>query len=145
MKTLVEQNNKLTEQVTALCQTLAAKGPVEVQVQPAQRNAADVRAERVQQLALNLRKSTRVKVYKPEADVNVYLRKFAEEIKTLKHIAGIDDDLLRGEYVPIFKSNLDFVVIERLEQAFLRDPMNPITWADVTIANLHKLMKAEFG
>ena len=110
VKTLVEQNNKLTEQVIALCQALANKEPVQVQVQPAQRNPVDVRAEKVQQLALNLRKSSRIKVYKPEFDVNVYLRKFAEEVKTLKHIAGIDDDLLRDEYVPIFKSSLDFVL-----------------------------------
>ena len=88
-----EQMLKQQEQIASLCQALKNKDPLQVNVAHAPRNAAEVRAEKIQQLTLNLRKSNRIKLYKPETDINVYLRKFKEEIQTLKHMVGIANDL----------------------------------------------------
>ena len=78
IKTIIEQNAKQQEQllkqqeqIASLCQALGNRDPVQVQVAHAPRNAVEVRAEKVQQLQLNLRKSNRIKLYKPETDINV--------------------------------------------------------------------------
>ena len=57
---------------------------------------------------------------------------------------GIVDDLELAEYVCCFKDKLDFNVVKRLDTAFANQaPV--ITWADVTMRQLHDNMIAEFG
>ena len=46
----------------------------------------------------------------------MFIKKIGEEIKSLKQMVGIADDLTKEEYVPIFRASLDFTVIERVEQ-----------------------------
>ena len=105
---LVETVKLQQEQIALMCETFKKKDKHEVVVQQQPRAPDEVRADKIQQLTLALRKSNRIRVYKPDVDINVYLRKFKEEIKTLKHMVGIANDLQRTEYVPIFKSSLDF-------------------------------------
>ena len=149
VKQIVDAVAASQNQVKNLVDTLMAmpgvRQPVQVQVQAPNQDANAIRAENIQKISLNLRKGSRVKVYKADSDIHVYLRKFGEEIKTLKQMVGIANDLSRDEYVPIFRASLDFHVIERVEQAFKKDPQAPKTWANISIADLHKLMKDEFG
>ena len=63
----------------------------------------------------------------------------------MKSICGIDFELTKEQYIPIFKASLDFAVLERLDQRFKRDDSNIITWGDVTVDRLHALLKEEFG
>ena len=60
-------------------------------------------------------------------------------------MVGIDNDLSKEEYVPLFRSNLDFHVLKRVEQAFKANPQAVKTWENITIEQLHKLMIDEFG
>ena len=149
MKGLMETVAKQQEEIAGLVEAIKAmprnNQQVDVNVQQAPRRAEDIRAEKVQQLSLNLRKSNRIKLYKADTDINVYLRKFGEEIKSLKQMVGIADNLTRDEYVPIFRTSLDFHVLERVEQVFKKNPANVFTWVNISIDNLHKLMKQEFG
>ena len=57
-------------------------------------------------------------------------------------MVGINDDLTKEEYIPIFRASLDFSVIECVEQVLTK---NNKDWANVSIADLIKLMKDEFG
>ena len=75
----------------------------------------------------------------------MFIKKFGEEIKSLKQMVGIADALSKEEYVPIFRASLDFTVIERVEQVFKKDVQNVKTWENIAIIDLHKLMKDEFG
>ena len=100
MDTVVQQRDHMAVQqgqITDLVNALKAKpgvaNPVAVNVQPAPIPANVIRAEKVQKLSLNLRKSNRIKLFKADTDIQVYMRKFGEEIKTLKQMVGIDDDL----------------------------------------------------
>ena len=121
--------------------------PVAVTVQPAQVEANVVRAEKVQRLAMSMRKSNRIKVFRHtnDSDIRKYIKKFNEELKSLKPMVGINNDLTQPEYVPLFRASLDFEVIERVEQVFVRDAQNIKTWGNITIEDLHKLMITEFG
>ena len=60
-------------------------------------------------------------------------------------MVGINDDLSRDEYVPMFRASLEFSVLERVEQVFKFDPANIKTWVAITIPELHELMIGEFG
>ena len=81
---------------------------------------AVIRADKLQRVALGLRKSNRVKEFKHNKDSNVrvYIKKFDEEVRALKVMVGIDNDLSNEEYIPLFRSNLDFNVLKRVEQVF---------------------------
>ena len=152
MDTVVQQRDQMAAQqgqiadlVNALKAMPGVQRPVAVNVQPAPVDPNIVRTEKVQRLSLNLRKSNRIKVFKADSDIQVYLKKFGEELNSLKQMVGIDDDLSRDEYIPIFRASLDFHVLERVEQVFKKDAANIKTWANIQIADLHKLMKDEFG
>ena len=123
------------------------QNPVAVQVQAAVIEPAVARAEKIQRLSTNVRKSNRLKVFKSskDSDIRIFIKKFKGELNTLKQEVGIADDLSRDEYVPIFRACLDFIVIERLEQAFKKNANDIKTWANVQINDLHKLMIEEFG
>ena len=60
-------------------------------------------------------------------------------------MVGIDNDLTKEEYVPLFRSSLDFNVLQHVEQVFKADANNLKTWDTITIEALHKLMIEEFG
>ena len=149
VKSLVATVQQQQEQIVSLLNTIKAmpwvSNPVAVNVVPAQPAAAEIRAEKIQRLAVCMRKSNRVKPFKFDSDILVFLKRFQEELISLKSITGIDFQLSKEEYIPIFRASLDFAVLDRLEQRFKRDDQNIITWDAVTINDLHKVMKEEFG
>ena len=146
---LLDTVSQQQDQIKVLVQTFqnlpGVQNPMQVNVNHPVPDVNVIRAENVQKISLNLRKSSRVKIFKADTDIDAYLRKFREEIKTLKQMFGIANDLSRDEYVSIFRASLDYHVIERVEQVFVKDPLNPKTWANISIEDLHKLMKDEFG
>ena len=122
-------------------------GPINVAVNhPAPDNGV-IRADKLQRVALGLRKSNRVKVFNHNKDSNIrlYIKKFDDEVRSLKTMVGIDNDLIDREYVPLLRSNLDFHVLKRVEQVFKADPQAIQTWDQITIAQLHALLIEEFG
>ena len=60
-------------------------------------------------------------------------------------MVSIDNVLTKEEYVPLFRSSLEFNVLKRVEQVFKVDPLNLKTWDTITIDDLRKLMIDEFG
>ena len=135
---ILEQQNQIASLVQAIQQMPGVQRPVAVTVNPAPIAADVIRAEKVQKLAFNMRKSNRFKIFKVHADsdVKLFIKKFDEELKSLKIIVGIDDDLTQEEYIPIFRASLDFPFIERVEQVLTKLQK---TWANVSIADLIKL------
>ena len=73
------------------------------------------------------------------------LKKITEEIRSLKVVVGIDDDLTREEYIPLLRASLDFNVIKRVEQVFVQNPNSIKTWENISVEDLHKLLIDEFG
>ena len=128
------------EQIAELLQTLKDPPPVRVDFQQAPVADNVVRADKIQKLAINMRKSSRLKPFKVTADTDIklFLKKFEEELKTMKAMVGIGDDLSKEEYTPIFRSCLDFPIVERVSQVLIKDGK---TWENISIADLHKLMK----
>ena len=142
--TVKQQQDQITNLIQVLQQMPGVQEPVRVNVQPAAVAAEAIRAEKVQKLALNMRKSNRFKIFKvtTDSDIKLFIKKFDEELKSLKVMVGIDGNLTKEEYIPIFRASLDFSVIERVEQVLTK---NNKTWADLSIEDLTKLMKDEFG
>ena len=103
-----------------------------------------IRAEKVQKINFNLRKSARLKPFRVSADsdIKLFLKRFDEELQNMKAMVGLNEVLSRDEYVPIFRSCLDFPIVERVGQVLTS--MNK-TWDNITIDELLKLMKDEFG
>ena len=60
----------------------------------------------------------------------------------MKTVVGLADNLSKEEYVPIFRSCLEFPIVERVNQVLAGLGK---TWANITIAELTTLMKDEFG
>ena len=115
---ILHQQNQITSLIQALQQMPGVQRAVQVTVNPAAVAAETIRAEKVQKLALNMRKSNRFKTFKvhTDSDVKLFIKKFDEELKSLKLMVGIDDELTKEEYIPIFRASLDFPVIECVEQ-----------------------------
>ena len=122
----------------------AVKNPAPVQYMPAPVNDGNVRKEKVQSINLNIRKSNRLKLFKasPDNDIELFLKKFKEELNNMKVLVGLNEELTRNEYVPLFRSCLDYPVVERVTQVLTSKGK---TWENVTIAELTKYMKQEFG
>ena len=135
---IIEQQAELKasqEQIKALIEALKnPQGPSD--------NA--IRAEKVQKLTFNLCKSSKLKPFKISQDVKMFQKLFIEQLTIMKAAVGITDDLSREEYIPIFRSCLDFPVVERVGVA-MAGLVPKKTWADVTIAEMTKLMVDEFG
>ena len=116
---MAEKSEQQQTQITSLLQAIQGmpgiNNPINVTVQPAAQDLAAVRADKVQRLAIGLRKSNRVKDFKHNKDSNIrtYIKKFDEEIKSLKSMVGIADNLSRDEYVPLFRASLDFNVLKK--------------------------------
>ena len=87
-----------------------------VNVQPASDEA--IRAEKIQKINFNLRKSNRLKIFKVSADTDIklFIKKFEEELFNMKVMVGLNEVLSKQEYVPIFRSCLDYPVVERVSQ-----------------------------
>ena len=102
------------------------------------------RKEKIQNLVLNFRKTNKLKAFKgnSDSDIELFIKKFTEELNTVKLLVGLDDDLSRDEYVPLFRSCLEYPVVERVNQVLVAKGK---TWADVTIEELKSYMKSEFG
>jgi len=60
----------------------------------------------------------------------------------MKGVVGLNDELSKEEFVPIFRTCLDFPVVERVDQALLKLQK---TWENITIPELKKLMLDKFG
>ena len=105
--------------------------------------AANVlRAEKVQKITFNISKSKRLKPYKVTQDIKLFLKIFDEELVNMKAAVGLDDQLTKEEYVPIFRSCLEFPVVERVKVVLTGKGK---TWDTITIAELTTLMKDEFS
>ena len=143
----VQHKEEMASLIESIKHMPGVQQPVALNVQPAVIDPVVVRAEKVQSLAMNMRKSNRIKIFKAcsDSDIQMFIKKFGEELNTLKQMVGIDNDLTKGEYVPIFRASLDFAVIERVEQVFKKDINAVKTWKDITIKDLLDLMKEEFG
>ena len=115
---------------------------VEFKQPPPENNV--IRAEKVQKISYNLRRSARLKPFKVSADVDIklFLKRFDEELQSMKVMVGFNENLNKEEYVPIFRSCLEFPVKERVDQVLTSMGK---TWANITIPELLKLMKDEFG
>ena len=149
VKTLAETVVLQQKQIEGLIDVIklmpGVNEPVKVTVEASQLTPDEIRADKIQKLAVCMRKSHRVKPFKFDQDILVFLKRYKEELASLKSICGINFALNKDEYIPIFKASLDFTVLERLDQRFKRDNSNIITWAAVTIDQLHSLLKEEFG
>ena len=130
----------LLQQQTALLQQIRNPAPLQVQYTPAAPNIDNVRKEKIQSINLNIRKSNRLKIFKVSADTDIklFLKKFEEELNNMKVLVGIDGNLTRNEYVPLFRSCLDYPVVERVTQVLTSKGK---TWDNVTIEELTSYMK----
>ena len=156
VRELAEENVKLSSNLRNTTDTLRMEidrvammvqggGPLQPQpiVQP---EAAAVRAKNVADLKLAVRMSDKVKDFKEgqELKVQEWIRIFDDEITQLKNWNGIVNDLELTTYVDCFKDKLDVNVVKRLDAAF-KNQAPVITWANVTVGQLHDIMVREFG
>ena len=117
---ILQQQQQISGLIEAIQGMPGIQRPVAVNVNPAPIAAHVVRAEKVQRLAMAIRKTNRLKEFKHTKDANIrtYIKKFEEELKSLKVMVGIADDLSRDEYIPLLRASLDYNVLKRLEQVF---------------------------
>ena len=129
---MLQKDEQIVSLIDSIKNMPGGQNQVAVTVQPAVIDPVVVRAEKVQRLAMNMRKSNRIKIFKAssDSDIQIFIKKFGEELNTLKQMVGIDNDLTKEEYVPIFRASLDFAVLERVEQVFKKDSQNVIKWED---------------
>ena len=99
---LVEVQTKLAEERVAadekfaqLIASIQAPGPITLK--PPDPDADAVRAEKVQKINFNLRRSQRLKPYKVSADTDIklFLKKFEEELKNMKSLVGLAGENLK--------------------------------------------------
>ena len=115
---LLEAQERADARFAELIGSMQRPGPVNVQYNHPEPADAVIRAEKVQKINFNLRKSSRLKPFKVSADTDVklFLKKFKEELKNMKAMVGMNDELVKEEYVPIFRSCLDYPIVERVGQ-----------------------------
>ena len=86
-ETVEQQQDQIKSLIQALQRMPGVQEPVRVNVEPAVVADAVVRAEKVQKLALNMRKSNRLKPnpfkVTSDSDVKLFIKKFDEELKSL--------------------------------------------------------------
>merc|ERR1712240_6594 len=136
-----ETDRALRQQSAQMVQLMEhLKSPPPVTFVPSAPNADALRKEKIQNLILNIRKSNRLKPFKgnSDSDIELFLKKFTEELNTVKVLVGLNNDLTRDEYVPLFRSCLEYPVVERVNQVLVAKDK---TWANVTIDELKSYMK----
>ena len=144
---IVTQQNQIADQqnqIAELLRTLKDPPPVTVDLRQPVVADAVIRAEKIQKINFNLRKSSRLKPFKVTADSNIklFLKRFDEELTNMKAMVGLDAVLTKEEYVPIFRSCLDFPIVERVGQVLTSKGK---TWDNISVDELNSLMKDEFG
>ena len=84
---LAASQAQIANLVATIQQMPGVAGPINVAVQHPAPDGAAVRADKVQRIAIGIRKSNRIKDFKHHKDSNVrmYIKKFDEEIKSLKN------------------------------------------------------------
>ena len=90
----VQQQSQINSLIDAIKIMPDVSAPVAVTVQPARVEADVVRAEKVQKLAMCMRKSNRIKVFRHtnDSDIRKYIKKFDEELKSFKPMVGITEN-----------------------------------------------------
>ena len=132
----VAQEARIAAQNTRIEQLLEAiKNPPQV-------DPDAVRKEQVLKITQNFNKSKRLKPYKVTHDVKLFMKMFDEEIINMRAGVGLNDDLRKEEWVPIFRSSLEFPVVDRIKVILLGKQK---TWENIEIAELKKIMTDEFG
>ena len=141
---LVANSQRQDARIAALLEQLKQPPPVQVQYIPAAPNDAEVRAEKLQKINLNIRKSNRLKPFKVsnDSDIKLFLKKFDEELQNMKVMAGLNGNLTKEEYVPVFRACLDYPIVERVGQVLTSKGK---TWDNIPIDDLIVIMKDEFG
>ena len=140
---LLEVQTKADEKFATLIASIQQPGPITVRAPDPDADA--VRADKIQKVNVNMRRSQRFKPYKvsTDTDIKLFLKKFDEELTNVKSLVGLaGEDLKKEEFVPIFRSCLDYSVVERVDQVLKGQSKK---WEDLTEADLLKLMKDEFG
>ena len=86
---LAAERERADAKLAELIGSIQRPGPVTVRHPDPEPNA--VRAEKVQKINFNLRKSNRLKPYKvsPDTDIKLFLKKFEEELKNMKSLVGL--------------------------------------------------------
>ena len=102
---LAASQAQIANLVASIQQMPGLGNPIHVAVNQAVPDNAVIRADKLQRVALGLRKSNRVKEFKHHKDSNVrlYIKKFDEEVRALKTMVGIDNVLSKEEYIPLFR------------------------------------------
>ena len=136
---LVANSQRQDARIAALLEQLKQPPPVQVQYIPAAPNDAEVRAENLQKINLNIRKSNRLKPFKVsnDSDIKLFLKKFDEELQNMKVMVGLNENLTKEEYVPIFRACLDFPIVERVGQVLTSKGK---TWDNIPIDDLIVIM-----
>ena len=89
---------RLQQQAAQMLQLMEhLKNPAPVSLVPAAPNVDNIRKEKIQTIILNIRKSNRLKPYKgnTDNDIELFLKKFTEELNTIKVLVGINNELTR--------------------------------------------------
>ena len=76
--TVVEQQKQIADLLNVIKVMPGVQNPVEVTVAPPQPNVDEVKADKVQKLAVCMHKSHRVKPFKFDQDISVFLKRFKE-------------------------------------------------------------------
>ena len=138
---MTEQNNRLIDALAGqpqVAQQQAAIGPQQ------QANPAAVREDKLAKLSQALRKSTKVKDFSEGGKIREWLKKLDQEIKALKKMYGIADDLQREEWLVCIRDKLEYDVGKRLETTFkTKNPV--ITWEIVTKVQMEAILIDEYG
>ena len=104
-------------------------------------DANQVRKDQVLKITQNFNKVKKFK-YKVTHDVKLFLKMFDEEIINARASVGLNDELRKEEWIPIFRASLDFPVVERVKVLLTGKGK---TWENIEIKDLRTLMIDEFG
>ena len=105
-------------------------------------DAAALRKDQVLKITQNFNKAKRLKAYKVTHDIKLFLKMFDEEIINARASVGLNEELKKAEWVPIFRACLDFAVVDRVKVILLGKKK---TWEDIEIKDLKDIMTEEFG
>ena len=90
-----ETDRALRQQSAQIVQLMEhLKSPPPLTFVPVPPDADKMRKEKIQNLVLNFRKTNRLKPFKgnSDSDIELFIKKFTEELNTVKLLVGLDDD-----------------------------------------------------